>query len=97
MNATKRLKVMAGLCLYAGSFAVLAVQGLDASGHGKVENTLDQKWSNADTFNDSFVTEDNRVVNVSSRRLNDRNVNAGVVQSRQKAVKEIMVTSKEVI
>lgn len=97
MNAHKRLKIIAGLSLYAGSLAVLAVVGADASGHGKVENTLDQKWSNADTFNDSFVTEDNRVVNVSSRRLNDRNVNAGVAQSVPKPAKVIALTTKDVI
>jgi hypothetical protein len=98
MNANKRLKLIAGLCLYAGSLGVLAVQGLDASGNSKVNNSLAKKWSNTDTSKDGYkAQQDKRVVNVGSRRSNDCNVNVGTVQPGQKAPKEIVVTTKEVI
>lgn len=98
MNAHKRLKIIAGLSLYAGSLAVLAVVGPDASGNSKANNSLGKKWSNTVSSNDAVKAEqDKHVINISSRQLNDCNVNAGIVQPRQKTVKEIMVTSKEVI
>jgi len=86
--------VLAGFCVSS----VFAVQGLDASGNSKVNNSLAKKWSNSNTSKDGYNSQqDKRVVNVGSRRSNDCNVNVGTVQPGQKAPKEIVVTTKEVI
>ncbi|MFA6061773.1 MAG: hypothetical protein WC736_04100 [Gallionella sp.] len=89
---------MAGVCIGVVSTSAMAVQGLDASGNSKVNNSLAKKWSNTDTSRDGYkAQQDKRVVNVGSRRSNDCNVNVGTVQPGQKAPKEIVVTTKEVI
>lgn len=98
MNANKWRRLVAGLCIGVVSTSAMAVQGLDASGNSKVNNSLAKKWSNTDTSRDGYkAQQDKRVVNVGSRRSNDCNVNVGTVQPGQKAPKEIVVTTKEVI
>lgn len=98
MNANKCRQFVAGVCIGVISTGAMAVQGLDASGNSKVNNSLAKKWSNTDTSRDGYkAQQDKRVVNVGSRRSNDCNVNVGTVQSGQKAPKEIVVTTKEVI
>lgn len=98
MNANKWRQFVAGVCIGVISTGAMAVQGLDASGNSKVNNSLAKKWSNTDTSRDGYkAQQDKRVVNVGSRRSNDCNVNVGTVQSGQKAPKEIVVTTKEVI
>lgn len=98
MNANKLMSVVLGLCIGTFSASVLAVQGLDASGNSKVNNALAKKWSTSDTAADGYkAQQDKRVVNVGSHRANDCNVNVGTVQPGQKAPKEIVVTTKEVI
>jgi len=98
MNVNKWMLVMAGLLVSIASTSVLAVQGLDASGNSKVNNSLAKKWSNTETSGDGYkAQQEKRVVNVGSRRSNDCNVNVGTVQPGQKAPKEIVVTTKEVI
>lgn len=86
------------LCVSGLSVDALAVQGLDASGNSKVNDTLAKKWSSSNPKTDGYQKQqDNRVVNVGSRRSNDCNVNVGTVQPGQKAPREIVVTTKEVI
>ena len=98
MNANKWVQIVVGVCIGLVSSAAMAVQGLDASGNSKVNNSLAKKWSNTDTSRDGYkAQQDKRVVNVGSRRSNDCNVNVGTVQPGQKAPKEIVVTTKEVI
>ncbi len=95
MNANKWIVIMAALAVSASA---MAVQGLDASGNSKVNNSLAKKWSTSNTSTDGYkAQQNNRVVNVGSRRSNDCNVNVGTVQPGQKAPKEIVVTTKEVI
>jgi len=98
MNVNKWRWFVAGVCIGVVSTSAMAVQGLDASGNSKVNNSLAKKWSNTDTSKDGYkAQQDKRVVNVGSRRSNDCNVNVGTVQPGQKAPKEIVVTTKEVI
>ncbi len=68
MNANKWV-VAAGVCICVVSSGAMAVQGLDASGNSKVNNSLAKKWSNTDTSRDGYkAQQDKRVVNVGSRR-----------------------------
>jgi hypothetical protein len=72
MNANKRLKVIAGLILYAGSLGVLAMLSEDASSYGNANNSLAKKWTNTVTSNDVYkAQQDKHVVNVSSSLPND--------------------------
>lgn len=90
--------VVLGLCVGVVSTSVMAVQGLDASGNSKVNNAMAKKWSKTETSGDGYKSQqDKRVVNIGSKRSNDCNVNVGTVQPGQKAPKEIVVTTKEVI
>lgn len=97
-NKWKLMPVALGLCTGAVSTNLLAVQGLDASGNSKVNNAMAKKWSKTDTSGDGYkAQQDKRVVNIGNKRSNDCNVNVGTVQPGQKAPKEIVVTTKEVI
>lgn len=96
MNANKWIPLLLGGCLLSSS--VLAVEGLGASGNSKVNNALAKKWSTTSTAGDGYTAQqDKRVVNIGNRRSNDCNVNVGTVQPGQKAPKDIVVTTKEVI
>lgn len=89
---------MCGLCIGVASTSVFGVEGLDASGNRKVNNALAKKWSKSDTSGDGYTAQQGkRVVNVGNRRSNDCTVNVGTVQPGQKAPKDIVVTTKEVI
>lgn len=97
-NKMKRMPVVLGLCIAVASAGVQAVEGLGASGNSKVNNAMAKKWSNTETSGDGYkAQQDKRVVNIGSRRSNDCNVNVGTVQPGQKAPKDIVVTTKEVI
>jgi hypothetical protein len=99
MNANKLgFKVLA--CVAAGLFAgsAMAVQGVDASGNSKINNAMAKRWkdSNAkDGYNDPV--DQKRVVNFGKKKSGDCVVNVGTAQPGQKATKEIVVTTKEVI
>jgi len=103
MNANKlRFQVIA--CVSAGLFAgsVLAVEGVGASGNAKINNAMAKKWTASDrdpTAKDGYNNPVNqkRVVNFGSKKSGDCTVNVGTVQPGQKAPKEIVVTTKEVI
>lgn len=99
MNANKFLLHtglgLAGLML-AG--ACLAVQNLDAHGQSKVSNAVAKKWSQSDTNKDGYQAQQGKsVVNVGNKKAGDCVVNVGTVQKGQKAPKDIVVTTKEVI
>jgi hypothetical protein len=100
MNANKFiLRVVVLVFVAAFSNAVVAVEGLGASGQTKVNKALAKKWSTSKGTNDAYnqpVTK-KRVVNIGSRRSGCSNVNLGTVKPGQKAPKEIVVTTKEVI
>ncbi len=100
MNANKLKISSIVLCVTFGLFSasVLAVEGLGASGNSKVNNAMAKKWSKSDTSGDGYnAQQDKRVVNIGNRKSNNCNVNVGTVQPGQKAPKEIVVTTKEVI
>lgn len=97
-NKWKWTPIVFGLYIGVASTGVLAVQGLDASGNSKVNNAMAKKWSKTESSGDGYnAQQDKRVVNIGSKRSNDCSVNVGTVQSGQKAPKEIVVTTKEVI
>ena len=76
----------------------LAVQNLDSHGQSKVNNALAKKWSTSETNQDGYKSQQgNSLVNVGSKKAGDCVVNVGTVQKGQKAPKDIVVTTKEVI
>ena len=99
MNANKLFfRVAAGLLSVIVSSAVFAVSNLDAHGQSKVSNAMAKKWSQSDPAQDGYKSQqDKSVVNIGSKKGGDCVVNVGTVQKGQKAPKEIVVTTKEVI
>lgn len=91
--------------IIAGAFFFLgmagsagAIQGLDAHGQSKVSKAMARKWSQSDPAKDGYSNQMNKsVVNIGSKKAGDCNLNVGTVQPGQKAPKEIVVTTKEVI
>ena len=87
-------------CLAASfvSGAVMATQGVDASGNSKINNAMAKKWKDSDT-KDAYnnPVDQKRAVNFGSKKNGNCTVNVGTVQPGQKAPKEIVVTTKEVI
>jgi hypothetical protein len=78
--------------------AALAVQNLDAHGQSKVSNAMAKKWSQQGSNQDGYkMQQDKSVVNIGSKKGGDCVVNVGTVQKGQKAPKDIVVTTKEVI
>lgn len=99
MNANKFLvRSGAGLFMLLVGGSASAVQNLDAHGQSKVSNAMAKKWSQQGTDTDGYKTQqDKRVVNIGSKKGGDCVVNVGTVQKGQKAPKDIVVTTKEVI
>jgi len=103
MNANKfwfKVAACVSASLITGS--ALAVQGVDASGNSKINNAMAKKWTSSDrdpNAKDGYNNPVNqkRVVNFGSKKSGDCSVNVGTVQPGQKAPKEIVVTTKEVI
>jgi len=86
------------LMLFFVASPVFAVQGLDAHGQSKVNKASAKKWSQSDSSKDGYSNQqDKTVVNFGSKKSGDCVVNVGTVQPGQKAPKEIVVTTKEVI
>lgn len=93
------------LMVLIGAFLLLsvpqnadAVQGLDSHGQSKVNKAMARKWSQSDQSKDGYSNQLNKsVVNIGSKKSGDCNLNVGTVQSGQKAPKEIIVTTKEII
>ncbi|MCF8211064.1 MAG: hypothetical protein K9K38_16925 [Rhodoferax sp.] len=93
--AARGLLTVAMLCSAAAS---VAVSNLDAHGQSKVSNAMAKKWSSSDTSKDGYnAQQDKRVVNIGSKKGGDCVVNVGTVQKGQKAPKDVVVTTKEVI
>lgn len=101
MNANKlSVQLVAGAvaCMIAGS--ALAVQGVGASGNSKINNAMAKRWKDSDPKQGNAYNnpvDQKRVVNFGSRKSGDCVVNVGAVQPGQKAPKEIVVATKEVI
>lgn len=89
-----RALIALGAVLIAGS--VFAESGLNASSQTKVNNAKAKAWSKGGTAeNDPALQK--RVVNIGSKRAGTCNVNVGTAKPGEKAPKEIVVTTKEVI
>lgn len=87
-----------GLFLLVVGGSAVAVQNLDAHGQSKVNNAMAKKWSQSDSNKDGYkAQQDKSVVNIGSKKGGDCVVNVGTVQKGQKAPKDIVVTTKEVI
>ena len=99
MNANKFLAQSSlGLVLILAGNTAFAVSNLDAHGQSKVSNAMAKKWSQSDTDKNGYqAQQDKSVVNIGSKRGGDCVVNVGTVQKGQKAPKDIVVTTKEVI
>lgn len=82
------------LCV-AGSTA-WAVQGLEARSQTKVNNAMAKAWQKGgNSQNDPALQK--QIVNIGSKRGGTCNVNVGTARPGEKAPKEIVVTTKEVI
>ena len=100
-TANKRL----GTSLFgaAGVFlAAVAVSGsaqaLDARSNTKVNNAMAKKWAtDSGSSSNNVAQQQKQVVNIGSKRNNTCNVNVGTAKAGEKAPKEIVVTTKEVI
>jgi len=98
MNANKFIIQNSGLALLLFASAALAVQNLDSHGQSKVNNAMSKKWSQSDSSQDGYKAQQNKsIVNIGSKKTGDCVVNVGSVQKGQKAPKDIVVTTKEVI
>lgn len=100
MNANKSLlNAVAAFLMSVTATSGWAVDNLEASGQTKVNKALAKKWSTSDKSGDAYNNPVNqkRVVNVGSKKSGCSNVNIGTVKPGEKAPKEIVVTTKEVI
>jgi len=97
MNASKsrlaQYLVAAVLCATTG--VASAVQNLNASSQTKVNNAMAKAWQKGGNPNDPALQK--RVVNIGSKKAGTCDVNVGTVQPGQRAPKDIVVTTKEVI
>ncbi|QDX82197.1 hypothetical protein B9N43_13645 [Denitratisoma sp. DHT3] len=97
MNANKfATGITLSLTLCAVATAAWATQGLDSRSQTKVNNAMAKAWQKGgNSQNDPALQK--QVVNIGSRRNNTCNVNVGTAKPGEKAPKEIVVTTKEVI
>ena len=105
MIANNRFLFRSGtaLVLVVLAGAAGAVANLAAHGQSKVSNAMAKKWSQTGAVDGYTAQQDKKVVNIGSKRGGDCVVNVGTVeapqkgQKAQKAPKDIIVTTKEVI
>ena len=99
MNANKFFtRSVFGLVVLLASGSGMAISNLDSHGQSKVSNAMAKKWSQSDPDKDGYkAQQDKSVINIGSKKGGDCVVNVGTVQKGQKAPKEIVVTTKEVI
>lgn len=95
MNANNCRMVMA-ICLGLATGLAMAVEGLNAGSQTKVNKALAKGWSSGGIKTDPNLQKSQ--VNIGSKRGGGcSDVNVGTAKSGQKAPKEIVVTTKEVI
>lgn len=96
MNVNKNLGVLCGLVLFGGiTLNALAEQGLGASSQTKVNNAKSKAWSQSNGKNP--MDGDKTVVNFGKKKEGNCAVNVGTAKPGEKAPKEIVVTTKNVI
>jgi len=103
MNANN-MKSGAMGALFVGMIAMVlpfsagAEQGLDASSQTKVNNAKAKAWSMSDGKKDGYQQQNSKtLVNIGSKKAGTCGVNVGTVKPGEKAPKEIVVTTKNVI
>lgn len=90
--------VVAGVMAFSVSFVTHAEQGLGASSQTKVNKAKAKGWSAQDTKKDGYEQRNEKtLVNIGSKRAGNCSVNVGTAKPGEKAPKEIVVTTKEVI
>ena len=96
MNANKRfLSVGVGLLLGLTASAVWAEQGVGDASQTKINNAKAKAWTDGSIKNPEHQKT---VVNIGSRRGGGcSDVNVGTAKAGEKAPKNIVVTTKEVI
>lgn len=102
MNANKLISgLLLASAVVLAPFSANAVQGLDASGQTKVNGAMAKRWSEQSRADAKTPTDEKRLVNVGSKKQGTCNVNVGTAQQPtrpgQRAPKDIVVTTKEVI
>ena len=97
MNASKpRLAQYLVAAIFCATTGVAsAVQNLNASSQTKVNNAMAKAWQKGGNPNDPALQK--RVLNIGSKKAGTCDVNVGTVQPGQRAPKDIVVTTKEVI
>jgi hypothetical protein len=97
MNANRVLpRIAMGLCLGVAASIAMAEAGLNASSQTKVNNAKAKAWSSGSIKTDPNMQKSQ--VNIGSKRGGGcSDVNVGTAQAGQKAPKEIVVATKEVI
>ncbi len=97
MSANKRFVIgVVGLLLGLAVSVVSAEQGVDATSQTKINNAKAKAWTDGSIKKDDRFKKD--VVNIGSKRGGGCNdVNVGTAKAGQKAPKDIVVTTKNVI
>lgn len=87
-----------GTAMLAVAFSANAEQGLNSSSQTKVNKAKAQAWMHQDQKKDGYQRQNEKtLVNIGSKKGGDCNVNVGTAKPGEKAPKEIVVTTKEVI
>ncbi len=82
----------------AAPMSAQAEQGLGASSQTKVNKAKAQAWTHQDQKKDGYQRQNEKtLVNIGSKRGGDCSVNVGTAKPGEKAPKDIVVTTKEVI
>lgn len=90
--------IVVGVLAFSVSLATHAEPGLGASSQTKVNNAKAKGWSAQDTKKDGYTQRNEKtLVNIGSKRAGNCSVNVGTAKPGEKAPKEIVVTTKEVI
>ena len=92
------ITLMVGLAFAVVPFSASAEQGLNASSQTKVNKAKAKGWSSQDVKKDGYqIQNEKTLVNIGSKRGGTCSVNVGTAKPGEKAPKEIVVTTKEVI
>lgn len=90
--------LVAGGFLFSSSSPAFAEQGLGSSSQTKVNKAKAQAWTHQEQKKDGYqIQNEKTLVNMGSKRGGTCSVNVGTAKPGEKAPKEIVVTTKEVI
>ncbi len=90
--------ILAGTVLLTLAASASAEQGLNSSSQTKVNKAKAKGWSSQDVKKDGYQRQNEKtLVNIGSKKGGDCNVNVGTAKPGEKAPKDIVVTTKEVI